>query len=144
MARTSRFGFADFMVRWAIAIILVFATFNPLGYPYSFVAWLMEEPMNAQLPYKALMGIVLVVGYIVYLRATLRSIGPIGILLAAGFVGAIIWVAIDIGLIDPANPTIIMWIGLFVLAWVMAIGLSWSHVRRRVSGQADMDDVDEV
>jgi len=32
---------------------------------------------------------------------------------------------------------------LTVLAFVLGIGLSWSHVRRRLSGQADMDDVDE-
>ena len=104
----------------------------------------MEEPMGGQLPYKAVAGIVLLVGYIIYLRATLRSIGPIGIIIAASFIGALVWVTIDLGIVDPANPTILMWIGLFILAWVMAIGLSWSHVRRRVSGQADMDDVDDA
>ena len=26
---------------------------------------------------------------------------------------------------------------------VLGVGLSWSHIRRAISGQADMDDVDE-
>ncbi len=30
-----------------------------------------------------------------------------------------------------------------LFATVMAVGLSWSHIRRRVSGQVDADDVDE-
>jgi len=30
-----------------------------------------------------------------------------------------------------------------VAATILAIGLSWSHVRRRLSGQTDVDDVDE-
>jgi hypothetical protein len=36
-----------------------------------------------------------------------------------------------------------MWIGIFALSLVLGIGLSWSIVRRKLSGQADVDDVDE-
>ncbi len=35
------------------------------------------------------------------------------------------------------------WIGLVALATVLGIGLSWSHVRRYLSGQSDVDDVEE-
>jgi hypothetical protein len=30
-----------------------------------------------------------------------------------------------------------------MLAAIMATGMSWSHIRRRMSGQLDVDDVDE-
>jgi hypothetical protein len=30
-----------------------------------------------------------------------------------------------------------------VLCLILAIGMSWSHVRRRLSGQVDADDVDD-
>lgn len=50
---------------------------------------------------------------------------------------------IDYGYLDPRESTIMGWIVLVVIASILAIGLSWSHVRRRVSGQADVDDVDE-
>jgi hypothetical protein len=34
------------------------------------------------------------------------------------------------------------WIVLLVFAIILAIGLSWSHMRRRLTGQADVDEVD--
>jgi hypothetical protein len=92
---------------------------------------------------KALAGVALVILFVIYLRATWRSIGPIGLTLAAAFLGALIWVTIDLGLLDLERPTIVTWVLLFALATILAIGISWSHVRRRVSGQADMDDIDE-
>ncbi|MEL7013836.1 MAG: adenylosuccinate synthetase, partial [Pseudomonadota bacterium] len=36
-----------------------------------------------------------------------------------------------------------VWLGLFALSLVLGIGLSWSHVRRYLSGQSDVDDIDE-
>ncbi len=67
-------------------------------------------------------------------RATWRSIGPIGLTLATAFLGALIGVTIDLGLLDLERPTIVTWVLLFALATILAIGISWSHVRRRASG----------
>ena len=121
-------------------MVLVFATFNPTD--YSYYRWV--SGMDGEsLALKALAGVALVILYVIYLRATWRSIGAIGVTLAAAFLGALVWVTIDLGLLDLARPTIMTWILLFVLATILAIGISWSHVRRRVSGQADMDDLDE-
>jgi hypothetical protein len=80
---------------------------------------------------------------VIYLRATWRSIGPIGMTLAAALIAALIWVAIDFGVLNPQRPTIFTWLLLFALATTLAIGISWSHIRRRVSGQSDVDDVDD-
>jgi hypothetical protein len=55
----------------------------------------------------------------------------------------VIWVAYDFGWISLENPTVNTWIGLFAASLVLGVGLSWSIVRRRLSGQADVDDVDE-
>lgn len=89
-----------------------------------------------------LVGLLLVVGYIIYVRATLRSIGVVGMMLVAAVTGAMLWVAYDLGWMSFENPTANTWVALGVLSFVLGIGLSWSHVRRRLSGQADMDDVD--
>ncbi len=71
---------ASFLLRWLTALILVFATFNPTQ--YSFFRWV--EPMDGEnLPLKALAGILLLILYVIFLRATWRSIGPIGVALAA-------------------------------------------------------------
>jgi len=49
----------------------------------------------------------------------------------------------DLGLLDLSNPQLTTWLGILALSLVMGIGLSWSLIRRRLSGQADMDDVSE-
>jgi len=139
MARPA-FSSGSFFVRWIIALVLVLASFNPTG--YSYFHWILG--MNGDnLPLKVLAGVVLAILYVIYLRATLRSIGPIGMALAAALFGAILWVAIDFGLLSLTEPSVFAWVVLVILATVLAVGISWSHVRRRVSGQADMDDVDE-
>ena len=139
MAQPS-FSLASFLLRWLVALVLVFATFNPTD--YSYYRWVAGMD-GGNLALKALAGVALLILYVIYLRATWRSIGPIGVSLATAFLGALIWVTIDLGLLNLKQPTIITWVLLFALATILAIGISWSHVRRRVSGQADMDDVDE-
>ena len=57
--------------------------------------------------------------------------------------GTLVWVLYDYDVIDLTNPTVNTWLGLLIVSLVLAIGLGWSIVRRRLSGQADVDDVDE-
>ncbi len=130
----------SFALRLLFALILVLLTYNPTSLNY--VVWAQEQ-YGTNLSIVVLNGLILLIGYIVYLRATFRSIGPVGILLAAAVLGAVLWVLADNGIFDPANSTLMTWIGLICIALILAIGLSWSHIRRRVSGQSDVDDVDE-
>jgi drug/metabolite transporter (DMT)-like permease len=90
-----------------------------------------------------LLGLILFVGYIIYLRATLRSIGIFGMILILAVVGTLLWVLFDQGFISLDNPTVNTWIGIVALSIVLAVGLSWSIVRRRLTGQTDVDDIDE-
>jgi len=129
-----------FLLRWLFALGLITATYNPT--PYNFVVWAMKEGQD-RLSITVLIGLVLLVGYIVYLRATLRSIGAFGMLLILALVGAILWVAYDYGFLDLQNRNLSVWIGIVALSLVLGIGLSWSIVRRKLSGQADVDDVEE-
>jgi hypothetical protein len=90
-----------------------------------------------------LAGLLLLIGYIIYLRATLRSIGGFGMMLVLSLVGALLWVLYDFGVLSLDNTGLNVWLGLLALSLVLGVGLSWSHVRRALSGQADMDDVDQ-
>ncbi len=128
-----------FLLRWICAFGLLAATFNPTEYNY--VQWLRSYgSMNVSIA--VLVGLLLLVGYIIYLRATLRSIGALGMLLVLALVGAGVWVLVDLGVMRLDDPGLRVWLGLGVLSFVLAIGLSWSIVRRALSGQADVDDVD--
>jgi high-affinity Fe2+/Pb2+ permease len=71
------------------------------------------------------------------------SLGLFGLALAFAFFGIIVWWLIDSGLLGLENTEIVTYIALFILSAVLATGMSWSHIRRRLSGQADMDDIDE-
>ena len=129
-----------FVLRWLFAFLLVSATYNPSQ--WNFVSWAVSN-YQTQLPMTVLAGLILFIGYVIYLRATLRSIGAFGMLLILAVVGALLWVLWDYGLLDLSDRTLSLWIGIFALSLVLGIGLSWSIIRRRLSGQADVDDVDE-
>ncbi len=128
-----------FLIRWICAFALLALTFNPTEYNY--VQWVRSYGgMNISIA--VLTGLVLLIGYIIYLRATLRSIGAFGMLLVLAVVGAGLWVLYDLGVLRLDDPSFNVWLGLAAISFVLAIGLSWSIVRRALSGQADVDDVD--
>lgn len=137
MASTTQFTFASFLARYLIAIILVFVTYNPSG--YSWVHWLYSD---AAMVYKAATGIVLLIGWVMYLRATWNSLGAFGTILAAGVFGVMIWMLIEWGLLALDNTSAMLWVVEFVLSGVLAVGMSWSHIRRKVSGQYDTDEIE--
>jgi len=136
MARND-FSIGSFFLRFLFAIALVFLTYNPSG--YSWVGWLQSD---VAIVYKAATGIVLLIGWIMFLRATWRSLGPIGTTLAVAFFGILIWLFIEWGFFALDDTAVIQWIVLFVLTGVLAVGMSWSHVRRKMSGQVDTDEIE--
>lgn len=135
-----RFSFVSFLVRFVMALLLVFCSYNPSG--YSWYHWITQAE-NWRAPELIFAGVVLLIGWVIYLRATLRSLGEIGTVLAVAFFAALTWVMVDYGLLSLDSPTIFTWVLLTMLAAIMATGMSWSHIRRRMSGQLDVDDVDE-
>ena len=128
-----------FLIRWAFAFLLLAATYNPTQ--WNFVRWAIGNYQN-MLSVTVLVGLILAIGYIIFLRATLRSIGMFGMLLVLAVAGTLLWVLFDQGFINLTNPKINTWLGIIMMSLVLAIGLSWSIVRRKISGQADVDDVD--
>ena len=138
--RREKFGFSNFAWRWLVALLLVLAVYNPSG--YSYVGWWLNDP-EGMISVRVLAGLALLVVLVMYLRATFRSIGPVGILLATAILAALVWLLVDLGVVDPSQQQLMIWIGLVVIATVMAIGMSWSHVRRRLSGQVDTDDLED-
>jgi hypothetical protein len=129
-----------FLIRWAMAFVLLAATYNPTDWNY--VSWTMVN-FNGETAMMVLMGLLLMAGYIIYLRATLRSIGMIGMGLVSAIVAAGVWLLIDQDIIQLGNATVKVWFVLVGLSFVLGIGLSWSFVRRAMSGQYDVDDADD-
>ena len=126
-------------LRWLGAFLLLVATFNPTD--WNFVKWSIANG-NTQLPLTLFLGLLLLVGFLVYLLATLRSIGAFGMLLVAALFGSGLWVLYSWGLLSLQNSTLNTWLGLFALSLILGVGLSWSILKRRLSGQATVDDGD--
>lgn len=140
-------GFGGFALRFAFALALVYATYNPFG--VSYVDWVIgawtpaDEASALSSPaLKFVIGIVLAIAWVVYGTAARRSLGGVGILLIVALCAGVIWLLVEQGVFSMENVPTLTHIALVVVALVMAIGMSWSHARRRLSGQVDTDDVD--
>lgn len=129
-----------FLVRWLFAFGLIAATFNPTQWNY--VKWASEH-LSDELPLTVLFGLILFVAYVIFLRATLRSIGAFGMALVTAVFGALIWVLWDMGVLSFTNSSMNVWLGILALSLVLGIGISWSFVRRALTGQFDVDETDE-
>lgn len=133
-------GLAGISLRFLFALLIVFATYNP-EQGWSYFDWAIK---NFSIdPLKLVAGIVLLIGWIIYVRATLRSLGGIGLILVTSLCVALLWLFIDWGWIAKDSSRVISYSALIILSVILTVGMSWSHVRRRLSGQYDIDDVDE-
>ncbi|MDX1452668.1 MAG: DUF6524 family protein [Oleiphilaceae bacterium] len=126
-------------LRFVFALLLVVFTYNPSG--YSYIHWLVNDLQNIS-PWMLLSGVVLVIGWVIFIRATMRSLGPIGLILASAFVAVLIWGMVDLGWLNLDNASAFIWIVEIFVAGILCLGMSWSHIRRRMSGQVDVDDVE--
>jgi hypothetical protein len=122
------------------AFIIVFGSYNPSG--YSFVHWALIDMNNEMVPLKALVGITLFIGWAFYLYSTKMSLGWFGTILAAIFFGIIFWLLIDFKIIGTSSVAII-WIAEAIMALVMSAGMLGARIRRWMSGQYSVDDVEE-
>ena len=96
----------ELFLRWIAAVALVVGTYNPSQ--FSFVHWAMRADAH-QLPYPIFTGTLIILGFLVFLRATWHSIGFPGLAL------------------------------LVILSSILAVGLDCSTIRSKISGQIDAE-----
>ena len=134
------FDFLGFLWRMLFALALVLLTFNPTGHSYYH---LLADGFPSVSPAEAVAGILLLLGWIFFVRTTLSAIGTVGIVLMAALFASIVWWIVSKGWLDVGNRSTMAWIVLLILGLMLGIGMSWSHIRRRLSGQAAVDRVDQ-
>lgn len=134
---SGNFNTVSIVLRWLFALFGVFATYNPSG--YSYYHWLLRNQGMVSL--RVLGGVALLIFYVVYLRATLRSLGPIGIGLSTALFGSVAWMLAQWRIVDFNLPDERSVVGLAISASVLGVGMSWSAIRYRISGQYDSEDV---
>ena len=139
-------GWGGFLARFALALVLVYATYNPWG--VSYVHWILgmgqpahESSWFSSPALKFVVGVVLAIAWVVYATAARRSLGGVGILLVVALCAGVIWLLVEQDVVNTSSVPALTHVALVVIATVMAIGMSWSHLRRRMSGQVDTDEL---
>ena len=133
----TEFTAGSFLGRWAFALVLVLGTYNPTQWCY--YAWATADSTTFG-PVVAIVGIILLIGWIMFIRATFESMGWLGITLGAALFGCVAWLFVSQGWLSLDSTATIAWVVLVILSLILAVGMSWSHVRRRMSGQFDVDE----
>jgi hypothetical protein len=138
--RTSaEFNWGGFFIRLVATLVLVLSTYNPSG--WSFAHWLKSGFSNSELgPEHFVVGTIALIGWVILLTATQRSMGTLGLILEALLFGGLVWMLIDFGVLRIDSVSSFSWVILIILSLMLAIGLSWSHVWRRLTGQFEVDD----
>ena len=121
--------------RMVFAVVLVLLTFNPSG--YSFYHWLTAPPVGISAT-KAFAGVVLLIGWVFCLRTAFVSLGMLGLSLGAALLGTATWLLVDVGLLSLTGVSAMTWVVLLILGALLGLGLSWSLIRARTTGQVEV------
>ena len=133
---------AGLLLRFIFALVLVLLTYNPSGHSgYHWISTAVAESSFG--PLHLILVAVLLIGWVIYWLATWRALGLLGVTLAGILLGGIIWLLFDIGMLQTESVSGATWIVLVALSAVLAVGVSWSHVWRRLTGQINVEDVDD-
>lgn len=136
------FTSGSFLWRVVGSLVLVVATYNPTG--VSYYHWIRDSMAGAGTgglgPEHFVVGVLLVIGWVVLFVAAQRSLGTGGLILGAALLGGVVWWLTDMGVIAVASVSALTWASLVCLAVLLAIGLSWSHIWRRMTGQLEVDE----
>lgn len=130
-------------LRWLAALFLVFLTWNAEG--WSYYHWTIQPLLEGAGSFSALKflaGMLLIAAWVVFLQATKRSIGILGAALVAAIAGGVIWLLISSGIVSANSGRGMARVVLIGLSLILAVGMSWSHLSKRLTGQADTDVVD--
>jgi len=140
--KSNEFSGLSFLWRFLFALLLILATYNPSG--YSMFDWIRTAMSEGNLgPEHFFLGTLLLIGWVILIVATFKSLNAIGVVLAAVAIGTFVWMLVDFGFLGAGSRTAIVWISLVCLAALLTVGLSWSHIWRRLTGQFDVDEVND-
>lgn len=129
---------SGFILRFIFAFALVLLTYNPTG--YSYFHW-MYDSFRQITPYVVLAGIFLLIGWGVYVKATLNSLGNLGIFILGGLFACVVWLFFYWGWLSRENISALTWVIELFLALLLTVGMCWSHITRRLTGQVDVDEL---
>lgn len=137
MAAIGRIGLSGVLTRLLIAFALVCCTWNPTRFNY--IAWARVQ-WGTMTPVVVFVGIALLAGWFFFLRTAARSLGTTGVVVGLALAGTILWGLFYYDLLH--RQATITWIVLALVSTLLALGMSWGHLRASWSGQTTVDQID--
>ena len=129
-----------FAWRLLLTLALVLITYNPTH--HSYLDWLRASfTGHTQGPEHLVAGIALFGGWLIVISATRRALGSLGLIVLVAFTGALVWWLIDMGWLVANSRSSIEWVVLVCLAVLFAVGMSWSLIWRKITGQVTVERV---
>ena len=134
------FTLGSVFLRLACALIVGLLTFNPSG--FSFFHWARDAFLASSLgPMHVLAGLALLGGWVLFVQATRQSLGLFGIVLVGSLFAVLVWMLFFYDVVKSTSGPTLIWIVLIGVAVILTTGMCWAHLRRRLSGQATVDEV---
>jgi ABC-type branched-subunit amino acid transport system permease subunit len=99
------------------------------------------DTATASAPLKFLLAVILIAGWAVYLQSTRRALGMAGAILVAAICGGLVWLLASWNVLSMQGDAV-SHVLLICTAILLTVGLSWSHLSRRLTGQTDTDLVE--
>jgi hypothetical protein len=134
--KTEPISAGGILIRIVLALVLVLATYNPSG--HSYFHWALAD-FKAIDAVRAFAGALLLACWVFAIRTTMVSMGALGIVLLGLVLGTLVWLLFDIGAIKADAPHLLIWIVLVTISLILGVGLSWSALRQRLTGQVEAD-----
>lgn len=120
------------IVRLLVCFFLVFATWNPTG--VSYVDWITGPASGAE---KALATAALIALHLLFWRITWLSLGGPGLVFLLAMLTLGVFTLSELEVIDLGRRQTRSYMFLSVAAVTLAVGLLWSLMKRRVTGQSN-------
>lgn len=137
----NRFGLDSFLLRFTIAAVVVFATYNAEG--FSCFHWILNNLGDLNL-YMAAGAVILVLSWIMLIRASIISLSLIGFSLITVAFALLAWYIIHQLKLNASSKGAIIYIIELAIALVLSVGVPWSNIKRKLSRQAKTDQAIEV
>lgn len=134
--KTEPISFSGVIIRIIFAIVLVLLTYNPTA--YSYFHWALTDFSSFD-ALKGFTGALLLVAWVILGRTAYVALGNLGIFLSALVLGTLVWLLYDLGMLQSTSSSFMVWISLIIVGFILGLGLSWSLIRQRTTGQVEVD-----
>ncbi len=132
-----KFGMYSVFLRWLLIAGIVLSTYNPSG--RSYYHW--ATVSNAEISLKISIGLILFALNMIFIRLTFRAMGLSGALVLALVVTSVAVTLPRLGWLTLETFEMFVLYVMLFFCIALSIGVSWSALRTRLSGQVDSDDI---